>query len=138
MFYIFTTLADFEDDQSDQELRQRIASCGWTPGCSLAKNCLPSFSYPNLSIIISLICLVESNLVILVAVSQVQWFVQFKTRFNTYFRFSQYAYILQHMTAHYSYMRTSTHGSPLIENICSHTGELPCLHIFSTKTSLKV
>lgn len=66
MFYIFTTLADLKDNQSDQELRCRIVSCGWSPECSLAKNCLSAIgSYPKLSITISLICLVESHLVIL-------------------------------------------------------------------------
>lgn len=66
MFYIFTTLADLEDNQSDQE--PRIVSCGWTPDCGLAKKSLPSFaSYPNMSITVSLICLVETDLVILEA-----------------------------------------------------------------------
>lgn len=64
MLYIFTTLADLKDNQSNQE--PGLGDCFMWMDSRLksGQKCLLSFaSYPDLSITISLICWVESDLV---------------------------------------------------------------------------
>lgn len=142
MLYIFTTLADLKDNQSNQE--PGLGDCFMWMDSRLksGQKCLLSFaSYPDLSITISLICWVESDLVRDCILGNPNDLYHSKTQFNTYFYFLQYALLRFDCTwplIVLTWEHTPTHGSPLIENICSHTGVLSCLHTLSTKTSPKV
>lgn len=121
-----------------------IVSCGWTPDCSLANNfCLPLLVIP----ICPSLCLWSVRL----GQAWLDWMDWILG--NTYDLCNSKPSLMH--TINFTNMLCSdfygtwrlivftwehipTHCSPLIKNTCSHTGELSCLHILSTKTSPKV
>lgn len=144
MLYIFTTLADLKDNQSNQEARWGIVSCGRTPDCSLAKKfCLPLLVIPICPSLRLWSVRLSHGLL-----DRSDWILG-----NANDLWNSKPSLIRTLNFHntprsrfygtwplivFTWEHTPTHCSPLIENICFDTGELSCLHILSTKTSPKV
>lgn len=142
MLYIFTTQTDLKDNQSNQELRWRLFHVEGLQTVVWPKISAVLVSYPNLSITFSLILWAETRQVSLDSLAPWQHrylcysipgqvsciLLIFYNIFSSGF-IALIVFTLEH---------TPTHCSPVIENICSHRGEVSYLHILSTKTSPKV